>query len=82
MCWILKDVTAEDGSGNGDGGQQRVRGVMGAPRKTLCYNDLTLFRVGIFITLKNSLIINIQRVTRCVYCVVLKKVYLYRPEKI
>lgn len=42
----------ENGSGDEDGGRRRVRGVMGAPRKALCYNDLTLFRVGIFITLK------------------------------
>lgn len=42
----------EDGNRDEDGGRRRLRGVMGAPRKVLCYNDLTLFRVGIFITLK------------------------------
>ena len=43
----------EDGNGDEDGGRRRVRGVWGAPRKTLYHNDLTLFRVGIFTTLKS-----------------------------
>ena len=43
----------KDGSGDEDGERRRVRGVKGAPRKPLYHNDLTLFRVGIFTTLKS-----------------------------
>lgn len=48
-----KETGMEDSSGDEDGGRERVRGVRGAPRKTLIHNDLTLFRVGIFTTLKS-----------------------------